>query len=330
MSARRRVAQPSRAESRATAGGALAKPSGSQAKLGRSRNARTLARVALLALVQTTEKSPQRAPNLAHRVLGAYVRPRDVARAFGPCPSRSPLTPTRTPDSALAPSAAPRGAARGARQWPRPPRCPRCHRRLLGDHHTCTPKRRPSRFGEEAAPTRASRHPTSRRRPRGSCAVHSARRFRARATSPPRSRPTGTLRRASSSPSSSRAPSSASQRLSPPARSAPRPREAPTAARALQTSAAMETEAPARHLPRGARRCFRRGTSACTLRAARARAPRSSGLLLRARRGGRGGVASDACASPRAATSARVGAGPSRNTTAPAASARKSPSGTRT
>ena len=40
--------------------------------------------------------------------------------------------------------------------------------------------------------------------------------------------------------------------------------------------------------------------AACTLRAARARALRSSGLLLRVRRGDRGGAASDTCASRRA------------------------------
>lgn len=38
-------------------------------------------------------------------------------------------------------------------------------------------------------------HPASRRCRRGSCAVHSARRFRARATSPPRWQPTATRRR---------------------------------------------------------------------------------------------------------------------------------------
>jgi hypothetical protein len=65
-----------------------------------------------------TAKSAQRAPNLAHVVLAAHLRPRDVARAFAPRPEPLPFTPTRTPGSAPArPS-----AARGARGWPRSPR----------------------------------------------------------------------------------------------------------------------------------------------------------------------------------------------------------------
>ncbi len=150
--------------------------------------------------------------------------------------------PTRNPDSAPAPSAAPPSAARGAREGPRLPRAPRWRRRSLGDHNG-RPTRPPSRFDGAAETTRSSRKELSRRHRRGSCAGRSPRRSRSRgpprATSLRRSLPAATRRRASTSASSWRAARSPSRRLSPPAHAGSRQRATASAARIRPTVAAM-------------------------------------------------------------------------------------------
>jgi hypothetical protein len=108
----------------------------------------------------------------------------------------------------------------------------------------------------------------------------------------------------------------------------------PRALAGRESEAQWPRAARPRRLSRGANRCFRRGTVACTPRAARAPALRSSGFLPAARREGHGGVASDGCAFRPARQRPRCRLawvrGLRETRAAPSSSAQKSPSGTRT